>query len=53
MAKETVYPDTFRIKPTREERQAAKHLQGLINPLDWGEEEEYYGVPRANYQRCD
>ncbi len=48
MAEETVYPDTFRIKPTREERQAAKHLQSLINPLDWGEEEEYYGVPRAN-----
>ena len=48
MAQETVYPDTFRIKPTREERQAAKHLQSLINPLDWGEEEEYYGVPRAN-----
>ena len=49
MATETDYPDTFRIKPTKEERQAAKHLQSLINPLDWGSDEDYYGVPRANY----
>src|SRR5208337_1007305 len=48
MADEAFYPTIYRIKPDKEERQAAKHLQSLINPLDWGHEEDYYGVPRAN-----